>query len=370
METESTWFPRAKTDLIKYGFILLLILLISIFHFKTPTEYRYLHEIYQRVYYIPILLAAFWYGPLIGFISALMVSLVYVVHIEMDWHHVPVYTFNQYAEICLYHLLALIIGFLALKERNQRRKLEQTSKKLGEAYDQLQNTFEQLRKADRLAALGQLSAGIAHEIRNPLGSVKGSIEILESEIPNTHPKHEFVKIIKEETARLNSIVSEFLKFARPPSPKVEPTSINNLVESTFRLVQKEAQQAQIQIRKNLDSRLPFASLDKDQIRQVLLNVYLNAIQAMPDGGILQISTHSSRKNAIIEIADSGIGIEEDELQHIFNPFFSTKSDGTGMGLSVSYQLVENHGGRISAKANISEGLTFTIELPHLEGAAT
>ncbi|MFQ5741300.1 MAG: sensor histidine kinase, partial [Acidobacteriota bacterium] len=256
----------------RFGSILLLILLISLGHYETGIGYRYLHEIYQRVYYIPILLAAFWYGPLGGIAAASLVSIIYAYHIQRDWSQFPAYSFNQYAEMVLYYVVAVIIGFLAGRERKQRRHLERVSEELGRAHEELKAAFDQLRHSDRLAALGQLSAGVAHEIRNPLGSIKGSIEILESEISPQHPKREFVNIIKQETSRLNTIVADFLRFAKPPQPAVRPTSIEDLIDSTLGLVQKEIQTSGVRVvRKKLES-IPLIPLDGDQIRQVLLNI--------------------------------------------------------------------------------------------------
>jgi len=356
------WQPR---EFLKYFSILALIFIVSIFHYKTGTEHRYLHEIYQRAYYIPILLAAYWYGPLRGVFAAILTSILYAWHIHADWTQFPDYSFNQYAEIVLYNALALIIGFLAKKDRRHRLMLEKTSQELSDAYQKLQSTFEQLKKADRLAALGQLSAGIAHEIRNPLGSIKGSFEILESEIRPGSEKYEFVKIIKEEIARINSIVESFLQFSRPPKPKLQPTSINDLVETTLTLFKKRAQECKIEIRKQLDPDLPMINFDRDQIRQVLLNIVLNSSDSMPDGGVLEIRTGIGNHNRRIsvDISDSGAGISDEDLDRIFDPFFTTKAHGTGLGLSISYQLIQNHGGTITAYKNKDGGLTFHVELP-------
>ena len=357
--------PKSGRDRLKVAVILSLVLVVSAFHFGTSTDYRYLHEIYQRVYYIPILLAAFWYGPLAGLLAALGVSTVYVFHIRWDWHHTPVYTFNQYAEICLYHTVALIIGFLSMKQRQQREQLEATSQELGSAYRKLQETFEHLRRADRLAALGELSAGIAHEIRNPLASVKGSVEILESEFPASHPKREFVEIIKEETERLNHIVGSFLNFARPPDPSIRQVAVEDLINSTVNLLRKEAESTGVEVRTTFSEDLPDLNLDPDQVRQVLLNILLNGIQAMPSGGLLQIHTYRGNdgSTAVIEISDSGPGVADDKLETIFDPFYTTKSTGTGLGLSISHQLVERHGGHIEALRRPQGGMSFRVVFP-------
>jgi two-component system sensor histidine kinase HydH len=354
-----------RRDFLKYGTVLFMILIVTFFHFETAIQHRYLHEIYQRIYYLPILLAAYWFGPLLGFLAATCASIFYILHIQRDWTQFPVYSFSQYIEILMYHLVALLTGFLALNDRRHRNKLEKTSQELSEAYRKLQEAFEHLKRAGRLAALGQLTAGIAHEIRNPLGSIKGSVEILENEIPPEHPKHEFVKIIKEETARLNAIVGEFLQFARPTQPRIEPTSVARLIESTLVLFKKEAQQAGVHVIQHNDATLPLVRLDPDQIRQVLLNILLNGLQAMPGGGTLEIRSccNQDRSKAVIEVSDSGMGIEEEDIERVFDPFFTTKAQGTGLGLSISYQLVQNHNGRITVRRNEETGVTFAVELP-------
>lgn len=369
----AAWFQlrRAGHDRIKAGLISLLVLLVSALHFGTSTDYQYLHEIYQRIYYIPILLAAFWYGPAAGVLTAFTVSVIYVFHIRWDWHHTPVYTFNQYAEICLYHVIGLIIGFLASKQRRQQEQLTHTSQELAAAYRKLQDTFEQLRRADRLAALGELSAGIAHEIRNPLASVKGSVQILEGEIPPGHAKHEFIQIIREEADRLNRIVSEFLKFARPPRPRTETVSLNELLRSTLLLLQQELERSGIGLEDRLDSGMPNLRLDPDQIRQVLLNILINGIQAMPEGGTLRVRSRWEPADgfAAVVVEDTGPGVPESELEHIFHPFVSTKAEGSGLGLSISHQLVEQHGGRIQAENCAGGGLRITIRLPAVSSAS-
>jgi signal transduction histidine kinase len=257
----------------------------------------------------------------------------------------------------------LIIGVLAARERRLRKHLEQASQELSEAYKRLQETFEQLRRSDRLAAIGQLSAGIAHEIRNPLGSIKGSVEILEQEVPPDHPKNEFVGIIKDEVARLNSLINDFLQFARPPEPVVSLTNLNEVIDSTLTLIARSAEGAQVEIRARLSRELPIARIDPDQIRQVLLNVMINSIQAMPAGGLLEIHTDLKRESnrIVVEISDEGVGIKKEDLDKIFDPFFSTRAEGTGLGLSVSHQLVTRNGGTISVRDNQGPGVTFCIE---------
>ena len=355
---------RHVREVVRGMILLLLILLITTSHYVTPIDYVYLHEIYQRIYYIPIILAAFWYGPLGGLAAAMLTSVLYAYHIHRDWSHIPSYSFNQYAEIFLYNVIGLLIGFLSIRERRHRENLEKTSRKLADAYERLHAAFEQLRRSDRLASLGQLSAGIAHEIRNPLGSIKGSIEILQSEIPPAHPKHEFVRIIQEETARLNAIVAGFLQFARPPQPAMEPAVLNDLILSTLVLIQREAERSGVEIRRHLDPGLPEVQVDRDQIRQVLLNITLNGVQAMSDGGVLEIKSGIDQGTKVwVDVSDTGPGIKDEDLERVFDPFFTTKPQGTGLGLAISFQLATNNGGTILVRKNPDRGVTFRIELP-------
>jgi hypothetical protein len=192
-------------------------------------------------------------------------------------------------------------------------------------------------------------------------------EILATHRPDPLPgstQDEFARIIKEETARLNSIVAEFLKFARPPKPSVEPASLNDLIGSTLTLLHKEAEHSGVEIRRNLDPHLPEVKLDRDQIRQVLLNIVLNGIQAMPNGGILEVRSLLGEGGGVgVEVIDNGPGLDEKDLDHVFDPFYTTKPQGTGLGLSISYQLIQNHGGKIAACRNPEGGMIFRFEIP-------
>ncbi len=370
----------ARDRAAKLGLIAVLIAVVSLLHFNTSTQFLVLHEIYQRVYYIPILLAAFWYGPWIGLVTSTSICLIYSYHIQTDWSGFPAYTINQYAEMVLYYAVALITGFLSRSERRQRQRAEETASDLARAYQQLRQTSEQLRRAERLAALGELTAGIAHEIRNPLGSVKGAVEILERRAPEGHPDREFLNIISEEIRRLDQTLSEFLRFARPAEPQMQQASLNDLIDSSVALLREQARQAGVDIQTDLDPRLPALQLDPGQIKQVLLNVMLNGIQAMPQGGVLKVRSSLNRDAldegrrwragrqedpaiAVIEVSDSGEGLADAVLPRVFDPFFTTKSSGMGLGLSVSHRLIENHRGRISLQPNADRGVTCRVELP-------
>ena len=185
---------------LKVGVIVVLVSIITILHFSTGTEHMYLHQIYQRSYYIPIVLASFWFEIWGGLATAIGLTALYLIHIRHDWSHHPDYSFQQYAEIAMYLIIAALVGYLSQVQRKTREQLENAGSQLKAAYQKLNETFDQLRHSDRLASLGQLSAGIAHEIRNPLGSIQGAVDILAQDLPPEDPKSEFAQIARKEVS--------------------------------------------------------------------------------------------------------------------------------------------------------------------------
>ncbi|MFH1573232.1 MAG: ATP-binding protein, partial [Acidobacteriota bacterium] len=285
------------------------------------------------------------------------------VHIQRDWAHHPVYSFEQYTEIFMYIAVAVLAGYMSLMQRRARERLEMTARDLSEAYKKLNETFDQLRHSDRLASLGQLSAGIAHEIRNPLGSVQGAVEILSRGLGPDDPKTEFAEIARREVARLDKLVAEILLFSRPAPPRPVPCDLREIIEAACRLCVDRARHPAVEIIRNLDATVPPVLVDPEQIKQVLLNVLLNALQAQPDGGEVLVRAFEDSGEAVITVRDSGPGIDPGDLERIFDPFFTTRTEGTGLGLSISYQLVRNNGGRIRVASLPGEGACFSISFP-------
>jgi signal transduction histidine kinase len=241
--------------------------------------------------------------------------------------------------------------------------LERASIELTQAYRKLQDSVEQLRRADRLSVLGQLSAGLAHEIKNPLASMKGSVEILASEFPADHDKHEFVEILGKELDRLNKVLGEFLQFARPPRPDRRPCDLREVLDSIRALCSREARRQGVTIELEYEPSLPELELDAAQVQQAFLNIVLNGIQAMPSGGCLSISVARRDNDIGIEVRDEGSGVAPENHSRIFDPFFTTKDGGTGLGMATARNLIQAHGGDIRLIGTEGEGATFLISLP-------
>ena len=212
----------------------LVIVLITVLHFLTPLDQIVFHEIYQRLYYIPIIAAALLYGLRGGLAASIFTTFIYSPHIFLHWQHGHFdYSINQYAEIVIFNLVGGVMGALGDRLKQARERAERNAKERQKAYDELQKTFEQLLQAEKLSSLGELSAGIVHEVRNPLAAIKGAVEILEDELAADSPRREFADLAKKEVERLDKLVGEFLRFARPATLSVQLNDLNKIVD--FRL---------------------------------------------------------------------------------------------------------------------------------------
>jgi signal transduction histidine kinase len=222
---------------------------------------------------------------------------------------------------------------------------------------------KQIMQAEKMAAIGELAAGIAHEIRNPLGIISGSAETVRKH-ENQKIREEMTGYILEESTRINRLISTFLDFARPKEPKLVKCDLREVLEKTLLLLSPQAKTQGVEIRKEI-SQGPFqASVDPDQMRQAFTNLGINALEAMPEGGILKINVLENAQNKVsIRFIDTGNGIPEEAQSKIFDPFFTTKEGGTGLGLSIAHQIVTQHGGNLGVEGGEGKGSIFTIILP-------
>ncbi|MFQ3548610.1 MAG: GAF domain-containing protein [Armatimonadota bacterium] len=223
---------------------------------------------------------------------------------------------------------------------------------------------EQMHRMSELAAIGQLAAGIAHELRNPLSSIKGAAQFLQNEYEEEESISEFLSIIIDEVNGLNKLTTEFLDFARPIQLELEAINIDELLSKTLQLMSMHIIDNRIDIERITDDNTPIIEADEGKIQQVLKNIIINAIQAMPDGGTITFTTGPAPNGGVfISIKDTGIGIPKDKQEKIFQPFITTKTKGTGLGLSIVQKILENHGGKIEVNSEEGVGTEFIITLP-------
>ncbi|HEY6838308.1 MAG TPA: ATP-binding protein, partial [Geobacteraceae bacterium] len=267
--------------------------------------------------------------------------------------------------------------------RELEHKVRERTAELEEKNLLLVKAKEELVRAEKLAAIGELAAGVAHEINNPMAIIRGHAEILQMSIPPDASDREEVDTIVQQVGRVEKIVANLLRFARRERKQLGRGDVNLMIDDILRQAGHQVSLDGIVIRKCLSPDLPPIEGDPDQLRQVFTNLVLNAIQAMPEGGELCVTTRhapgrgddsgeeepSAPAAGFIEVAvaDTGAGIPPENLEQIFNPFFTTRASGTGLGLSVSYGIVKGHGGRITVTSAPGEGSTFRVTLPLVQG---
>ncbi|MEG6522095.1 two-component system sensor histidine kinase NtrB [Desulfotomaculum sp. 1211_IL3151] len=222
-----------------------------------------------------------------------------------------------------------------------------------------------LSQRGKLAMIGELAAGTAHEIRNPLTSIKGLVQLIEQRFSQDDPARQHINIILKEIEQINSIIKELLLLARRTTPNLSFASLPAMLDQVLLLVEGEANIKGIKIIKDYNDQLPLMILDEDQIKQVFLHLATNAIYAMPTGGEFRVFAQYIENNKAISVSfiDTGIGINKENIPRLFQPFFTTRPEGTGLGLPVSYQIVDNHGGKISVYSEPGKGSSFIVTLP-------
>jgi len=228
---------------------------------------------------------------------------------------------------------------------------------------QIKQLQEEIHKADRMAAIGHLAAGVAHEVRNPLSSIKGYATYFGSLFPDNSDNKKAAEVMTSEVDRLNRVISELLEMARPADIRKRDTEISTLLESSLRLVKQEAESSRVRISIASDSDVGSIPVDPDRLTQALINLYINAIQAMPDGGELRVFASRRGSNLLLRISDTGTGLPGDAQSRIFNPYFTTKQTGTGLGLAIVSKIVEAHKGTIEVESTGSDGTTFCLGIP-------
>ncbi len=332
---------------------------ITALHYGTSHEYHWVHDILRRAYYLPIVTAALRVGLIGGLASAIAVTFAYLPHAFFALHHFdPARTLEKVLEIVLYFGVAGVAGYLSDLERKRRTELQ-------ESLNEQKRLTGQLVRAGRLSALGEVVAGIAHEIKNPLHSLSGTAEIVDPLIPKDADERRMWEIHCEELKRLGRVADRFLSFANPAPIQAVTIDLRDVATRLVELVSALARQKNIDLSANLPEGEIMVQGDLDQLAQIGLNIAVNGIKAIGDNsGKIEISlgrkTINKNKMAFLEIANNGPRIPEKKLENLFDPFISGNK-GTGLGLSISSRIAEQHGGHIEVK-NSGLGVIFTLYL--------
>jgi len=315
-----------------------------------------------------------WIGMAVVTLAACAEYLSFLLFLDSAHQFIPE---DQINELILRTLLLPVIGFLtnqlAEANRNEARKLQATADQLADANRHLQEAEAAVRRADRLAALGQLTAGLAHELRNPLGTMKTSAEMLVRTVSKeSDVAREMASYISEEVDLTNSLITRFLEFARPQHLRLEASNVHAMLDAAITRFEREysGPQPRPSVFKNYSPDVPRARMDPQWLEHVLVNLLSNAAQASPPGAVVTVKTRRAetehQPRVEISVIDRGSGIQPKDLESIFNPFFTTKPEGVGLGLAICNKIVDEHGGQITVESTPGEGSVFRVYLPVAE----
>jgi two-component system, NtrC family, sensor histidine kinase HydH len=323
---------------IHYGFILMQIFGHS----------EWVHAIHSRLCYIPIVMAAAWFGLRGGLASAAIISLAIQPYIFFSTspHLEPS---SEWVEIIFYFAIGALIGLLVDREKRIRG-------------DQAETMLE-LERSRRLSLMGQMAASVAHEIKNPLASIKGAVEIINSPATSADERREFEGIVASEIGRIDRTVREFLDFGRPRDIVFHRTDLSAVVTSAAKQMERQISERGLELVTMIENDI-MAEVDGESIHQLALNLLLNAIDASTDGSAIEVRLEATADDsARLSVSDQGEGIGEEEIDRIFEPFFTTKSTGTGLGLAVAHTIVARHAGKIEVASTPDRGTTLSITIP-------
>lgn len=269
---------------------------------------------------------------------------------------------SHFYNLSIFMVTLLIVGIIAFYVLIARSSYLLTTSALKNAEKKNRTIMEKMKQSERLSALGEFSAGIAHEIKNPLASIKNFTQLLPTEYGDPQFRREFIELVTHEVNRINRIVNDLLDYARPRKVTLRTTNISELIDEILSSLKVTFDEHHITIEKDYTQTPPIET-DPEQIRQVLLNLILNSVEAMPNGGSIKFTIKKNEEEVEIGVNDTGRGISEETLKEIFNPFFTTKEGGTGLGLSIVQRIVNERGGRIEVASRQNQGTQFKLFLP-------
>jgi len=344
------------------GLIGICILLLALSHWVVGRNGQHLHNLIYHMNFIPMLAAGMLFGWRAAAVAALATISAESPLAWRYWRDDPIYLADQAGEMAVFGIAGIVVGYMAERSQRHEATLERATHELGKVNSELQQNLERLKKAERMYAVAQLSASLAHEIRNPLAGISGAAGILKRGNAGRENVHECLEIIDRESQRLNKLLTNFLNFARPRAPRFQPADLVAVIDSVIALAGRSPEARAIEFRRTVDDVLPEVQCDSEQLKQVLLNLVMNAVDATRQG-IVHLHAYSRHGTASIEVRDEGCGIPVGQQDRIFDPFFTTKDNGTGLGLAIASTIVEQHGGTLTAANAPGKGLIMVVQLP-------
>ena len=364
-ENGSMMLPGSlRSDRAKAIGIVCLVVGLAVFTFIVPPHAVVLHNILHHMNILPFMLAGMFFGWRGAVKTIVLACVLQAPSVARHWRSAPLDSQDQIVELSTFGTAGVIAGVLAERERMQRKRVESTKQELEEVYTELRQNVEHLKRSERLSAAGQLSASLAHEIRNPLASIRGAAGILARGQASEASRTECLDILMAESQRLNKLLTNFLGFAQPRLPRMQPTNAEELVRSVVALVQHAAQRNDVTFRiATPQGAVPAIQCDPEQVNQLLLNLLLNAAQAMDHPGTVWVRLQHHAGMVSMEVVDEGRGVSPEHLNQIFDPFMTTRPQGTGLGLAVAAKIAAQHEGSLTCRPNGTRGMVFRFEVP-------
>ena len=332
---------------------------------------------YYPIYYLPVVTAAIYFGPWGTLVWTAIASAAYCSYLypAIQQYELTTSAITELTiRILFFFLAGVIVNRFAVENRRQTRRYQVLAEELEKTNRRLEQIQAEARRSERLAALGQLSAGLAHEIRNPLGVIKGSAEMLQQKLHDSNPlASELANYISSEVNRLSALVTRFLDFARPQHLETAMHSVADVVERALKAVAAQWTGPAIDVERKYESDVPPVPLDENFCEQVFINLAQNAYEAMTDGGILRVSIRGVEQDRVrgveVQFSDTGPGVPEELREQIFNPFVTSKKSGVGLGLAIVSKIVDDHHGALRLEASSGQGACFSVFLPEAGSAA-
>jgi signal transduction histidine kinase len=304
--------------------------------------FSFSHELFARFYYLPIILAGWIFGLRGGMGAAFLVTVLYLPHVVAGWGGRTEEVLDKLLEVVLFNLSGATVGFLADRERRQRARAQELQ---------------------TLAALGEAAASVAHEMKNAVIPIRGFLRRLRKEAPPEGKAVSYLEVIERAAGRLEGMIRDMLSFAGRLEPKREPVEVAKLLEELYEELQEESRQRSVRLICNCSEPGIQAELDPERIRQALHNLLQNAIHASPPGEEVRLSVSPNGRSIRFVVEDKGEGIPPELAERIFTPFFTTKTQGTGLGLPITRRIVEGHGGRMHVESTPGQGTRIIVEVP-------
>jgi two-component system sensor histidine kinase HydH len=330
-------FMVGSGDRVKIISIFILVGAITFFQYFTELREHAHHIFYQGLFFLPVMLAGFWFGLRSALATSLSVTFILVPFTFMHWKGFSAGDVNNVMEMALYNVVALILGKLKDRERAEQKRLQE---------------------AESLAILGKAVSALAHDLKTPLMAIGGFSRSAQKHLPEDDHYREKLNLVIEETQRLENMVQEMLDFSHPLELNRSPKDIKQVVTQSIAIIAYAAQKKKVEVQSQFSQNPLLVSIDDLRLEQALINLLINAVEASPEGETVRVDSYENRGDLFIDVSDCGRGIPPDKREKIFLPFFTTKRGGTGLGLAIVKKIVEAHQGQLEVLDNPGTGLTF------------